>query len=237
MRCTAWLPICGVVSCFCLHAFAKAQIGGVSSSLNPPGSINSRGAIRGLGGLRGRSVNPNLNPPGSLSAIERFTPRGSMNPAYNLNPQGSAFRPPSGAKSEARLPSRGGPTRRPATRSMTAQKPSARSEPKYGNGEEMVLLNVRLLERELRGYENGGDWVKALRLSEIHKIFQDRNAKTLSGNQREILAAISARFQQLNSDHRYDAVTQLRGFAALAERLATLPSNRTAENLPPAVTP
>ena len=229
MKNKVWLAL-GIVCSICwLSTLAPAQIGGgTRTTVSPPGSIGARGAIRGRGGLRGRDINPNFNPPGSLSAIERFTPRGSTNPAYNLNPQGSIFRPRSAAPNGTSHHRRGKTSRYSAARPSVSGVANGGQARALQGDAPLALANVRLLKRELSRYENGRDWIEALQLNEVTKILQDGNVGDLTAEQRETLDTTSNRLEQLTSDPCYDVVTQLHGFGELAKQLSDLQSAHAA---------
>jgi hypothetical protein len=230
MKLAIWMVVRMVVSMVVSAGFslwvasatAQAQTVGRGGSVNPRGSLGSRSGSTGNGGLRGRALNPNFNPPGSQSPFQRFNPPGSNSPALNLNPEGSVFRPRSGNGSDQ--PSTASPNviRRKAYRPHLFPSPAPLELMPQQSLCELVRSSTRQLEGELVRFENGSDWKTVLQLDQVGEILSTEQRPTLTKKDRQRLTATLDRFNKLATDTQFDTVTQLSGFTPLLSSLAQL---------------
>jgi len=233
MKPVFWMVVSVSFSLWMASATVQAQTVGRGGSFSPPGSVGAHGGATGVGGLRGRAVNPNFNPPGSLSLFQRLNPPGSTSPAFNLNPNGSVFRPRTGAGSGQ--PSTASPNvvRRKAYRpQLVPTLAQLENMPRQGLCD-WVQSSARQLETELAHFENGSDWKTVLQLDQVREILSTELRPTLTIEDRQQLKATLDRFNRLATNTQYDAVTQLPGFTPLRRSLAQLLSADASSNRSP----
>jgi hypothetical protein len=222
MKPVYWMVVSVSFLLWVATATAQAQTVGRGGSFSPSGSVGTHGGATGVGGLRGRAVNPNFNPPGSLSPFQRLNPPGSNSPSLNLNPRGSMFRPRYGADSNQQFGNSRSPIRHKSHKSalvLTKAQLELMSRPSLC---ELIGLSAKQLEDELARFENGSDWRKVLRLGLLRKISASESGHTLTDEDRQDLMATLDRFNKLTTDSRYNAVTQLAGFSLIHRSLTEL---------------
>jgi hypothetical protein len=222
MKRVLWLALTVGGSLLCLDIDADAQIGGRGGSVNPAGSLGARGRASSVGGLRGRAVNPNFNPPGSISAFQRLNPPGSISPALNLNPQGSIFRPRTGTGSRQPLATAPHAIRRQAYRPPLAPTPAQLELMPRQSLCDWVRSSASQLKGELARFENGSVWITTLQLRRTTEILSVEKCQALTDDDRQRLAATLGRFDKLATESQYDAVTKIPGFTPLQRSLAQL---------------
>lgn len=190
-----------------------AGIGGGRSSFGGGGRPSTRG-------LDTRSVNPNFNPPGSLTPFQNFNPSGSLSPALNLNPEGSLFRPRTSDEAyRVGRPAIRANSRRTAYRPLLP--PSAtqlRMMPRTSLAA-WVRVGTDQLASSLAEYGNGEQWQKYLKLDEVSEAFSlDSDAKLDEASQQE-LSEILQRFDTVAGDEPFRPVTRLPGFGGTRSSL------------------
>ena len=183
------------------------------------------GARFGPGGFQGPAVNPNFNPPGSLSPFQRFNPPGSMSPALNFNPPGSAFRPHvapgiggpiiGGSRARAFVGS-GRQVPIPTVQQMKILPlASLRAWASYGAGQ---------LDGALGQTPNGQLWKEHLDLEGLQSALAGGSQQQENDDDTAVIERTYQRMHTATLDEQYRRVTQLRGFEVLHVTLRELSS-------------
>ena len=173
---------------------------------------------RSGGGTRSfssRAVNPNFNPPGSLSQFGSLNPRGSLRPGQNRNPPGSLLRPRFNNNTSGSI--RSGSEKLVNGRSsihqpeLTPKQWQLRILPR-ASVHDWAAIGLQQLDLSLAQAANADAWRTYLQLNRINVIVESANVQPLDASGRKELGNVLARFQSLIDDHKYQSVVRLPGF-------------------------